>query len=147
MKLFSFATIVFTIIKLCKNEDDFDNPIAFHMFEHHELTKEAFINEIELVYQLRQHRKNLENLYHKVLELTSENVKLEDKTTLDPLHALDILKKTSVKWPFLKRMMEVKNLIKILFLKKYPFNLLILAFMSEHYKRCQRFSPSTCKCN
>lgn len=116
---------------LCLGNDDFDNPVAFNMFENNELTKTAFIVEQMWVGDLRRIRTQLENKVEVMKTFVTRKVENISDHNLDPMKGLDSLKASAVDLPTLKKSFMVINEEKNEFLVMIDLPLTLLLVKSR----------------
>ena len=112
MKNYFLLTFVilsaFTGQTFCANEDD--NPVAFLRFEHHELSKETFLNEQKLVKSLKKIRQMLEVRRNMIKQFSAKvlgrNVNSIENTVHDTISAFSLLKRSALFLPAVKSQFE-----------------------------------------
>ena len=108
LKVYWLYTVVipsaFVGQSFCANEDD--NPVAFLRFEHHELSKETFLNEQKLVDSLKNIRQMLQARRNMIkqfsVKVAGRNVNTIENTVHDTISAFSLLKRSALTLPSVK---------------------------------------------
>jgi len=102
-----FKIVIFSSLYVeifCANEDD--SPYAFLRFEPHELSKETFLKEQQLVAALKKYRETLANR-RKLIKKFADNVRgrnagNDDNRACDTITAYNVMKRSAVDLPSMK---------------------------------------------
>ena len=105
MKSFTFVIVLlFVNDSFCANEDD--SPVAFLRFEHHELSKETFINEQKLVQSLKNVRKMLEERRNMIKQFSAKilgrNFDSTESKVHDTISAFSLIKRGALILPSIR---------------------------------------------